>query len=91
MNSRINENVFKGPNNDRAQRNLAYYERSLKELKMQLAGDNPTATTTNENAVQVKSADPFVLKNPRPPHVLGYERDVYEALCRGDYPQVRLF
>ena len=28
--------------------------------------------------------DPFVFKNERLPSVLGEERDMYEALCRGD-------
>ena len=71
-----------GPDNDRAKSNLAFYQRSLKEIKMQLAGDNP-------NALQESVGDPFAFKNPRPPHVLGEERDAYEALCRGDFPSVR--
>lgn len=73
------------PTDERAQRNLAYYQRSLKEIKLQLAGDNP-----KQNALQSAQSvvDPHVFKNPRPPHALGKERDSYEALCRGDFPPV---
>ena len=35
--------------------------------------------------------NPFEFKNPRLPSVLGYERDTYEALCRGEEFKVNLF
>ena len=31
----------------------------------------------------------FAFKNERPPSVLGIEREVYEALCRGETPDER--
>lgn len=77
---------LKGPKDERAQRNLDYYSRTLKEIKLKLAGDD--SKTVSVNAVQEKLTDPFEFKNPRPAHVLGKERDVYEALCRGDFPEV---
>lgn len=71
---------------------MDYYQRNLKEVKMQLGGDAAAAEAaaaveSKPNALQ-KLPDPHLFKNPRPPHVLGHERDVYEALCRGDYPDV---
>lgn len=34
--------------------------------------------------------NPFEFKNPRPAHVLGYEREVYESLCRGDSTKTKI-
>ena len=33
--------------------------------------------------------NPYEFKNPRPEHVLGVEREKYEALCRGDELRVK--
>lgn len=72
---------FVDPNDERTKSNMNYYIRELKELKAKIAGDNP-------NALQENVRDPFAFKNERPEHVLGRERDEYEALCRGDAPPV---
>jgi len=69
------------PNDERTKSNMNYYKRELKELKAKIAGDNP-------NALQENVRDPFAFKNERPEHVLGRERDEYEALCRGDAPPI---
>ena len=41
---------------------------------------------TNGQEVDPDDNNPFVFKNERPASVLGQEREIYEALCRGDTP-----
>jgi hypothetical protein len=49
----------------------------LKEELGKLRGDKGLEENSSVN-------DPLTFKNVRPEHDLGYERDAYEALCRGD-------
>jgi len=56
----------------------------LKGATKKLLGDD-------DNQDQQKSIhNPYEFKNPRPEHVLGVERDNYEALCRGEELKVTL-
>ena len=58
--------------------NLEFYKRNLKEVLDKLLGD------TNGQESDPDADNPFAFKNERPPSVLGLEREVYEALCRGE-------
>ncbi|CAF0718005.1 unnamed protein product [Brachionus calyciflorus] len=69
------------PDHERAEANLKYFEKALKDYKKLLQGDNGDNLDLSNN--------PFVFKNPRPEHVLGSEREIYESLCRGDYKPSR--
>lgn len=69
------------PDHERAQYNIDYFQKELKDYKRKLQGDIDDPTVLEDN--------PFVFKNYRPENVLGEERDVYEALCRGDQIEVR--
>ncbi|RNA10195.1 prolyl 4-hydroxylase subunit alpha-2 [Brachionus plicatilis] len=64
------------PDHERARYNIDYFEKELKDYKKKLQGElgDPLDLSIN----------PYIFKNPRPEHALGLERDVYEALCRGD-------
>lgn len=64
------------PSHKRASSNLEYYEKYIKDLQRKSHGDLGSASSV--------VIDPFEIKNPRPPSVLGYERDIYESLCRSE-------
>ncbi len=70
---------LKDPGHPRAESNLDFYQNALKNELNKLHGD------TGE--LYALDNDPLVFKNKRPkPHYP--ERDLYEALCRGEVPIV---
>jgi hypothetical protein len=66
------------PKNERIKANFDFYSNTLKGATKRLSGDD-------ENQDSRKFLyNPYEFKNPRPEHVLGVERENYEALCRGE-------
>lgn len=66
------------PNNERIQTNYNFYSNTLKGATKRLLGDD------GKQNFEKSMDNPYEFKNPRPEHVLGVERDNYEALCRGE-------
>lgn len=69
--------IFKEPDHERAKLNLGFYTKLINEQLKTIRGD--TGKEETESLL-----NPFEFQNPRPPSVLGYERDSYESLCRND-------
>ncbi len=55
----------------------------------QLKGDNDQIDSSSTKLSDIQKLYEF--KNERPSHVLGSERDDYEALCRGESIKVSKF
>ena len=71
------------PTHARSKRNLEYFEKELKTEINKLKGDNG-AVESRPDLYELLHK----VKNERPLHVLGEERDNYEALCRGENLQL---
>ncbi len=69
--------LTKDPNHSRATTNLVYYQNALKDELQKRLGD--TGIVFDYDSTQ---NDPLMYKNPRP-KAHYEERDLYEALCRG--------
>lgn len=69
------------PKHERSLYNMQFFEKQYRNEMRKFKGDDEK---TLAQTSFLSFYDPNVFKNPRPEHVLGSERDVYEALCRGD-------
>ena len=67
------------PKHTRAQSNIDFYKRTLKEETKKLRGD---LSSEISSATTVRNPNTF--QNLRAPNALGKERDTYEFLCRED-------
>ncbi len=73
------------PKHERSLQNLDFYAKAWREQMKKIKGDNELEGASNINIQSL-----YEIKNPRPEHPLGLERDRYEALCRGEHAQVTI-
>lgn len=66
------------PDHERSKSNLAYYSKIQSENLKKIRGD------VGLESEQEPNINMFEVINSRPPSILGYERELYESLCRSD-------